>query len=52
MGHVRKPLNHAAPITDWSTQCMIIRLALTRLAQVMLWIGLTTALFVLLDLYT
>jgi len=31
---------------------MIIRLALTRLAQLTLWIGLTTALFVLLDLYT
>jgi hypothetical protein len=31
---------------------MITRLALTRLAQVTLWIGLTAALFVLLDLYT
>jgi hypothetical protein len=31
---------------------MIIRLALTRLAQVALGIGLAAALFVLLDLYT
>jgi hypothetical protein len=52
VGHVRKPLNEAEAARSWSTRSMIIRPALTRLTQVTLWIGLTTALFVLLDLYT
>ena len=52
MGHVRKPPNAAKAAGSWSTRNMIIRLTLTRLAQVTLWIGLTATLFVLLDLYT
>jgi hypothetical protein len=52
VGHVGKPLNAAKAAGSWSTRSMIIRLTLTRLAQVTLWIGLTTTLFVLLDLYT